>query len=663
MVLFIHSLAVRLPLLRRRGVGDGLTMYLLLWIGLATAIIESRDRCNSVTNREACERNSLSFRRGGSIIEGSKHLTISAYSATSDAMQLSIVLLFHLTNHITVQLHNTSVEHVRGASRYHNALFMDVRHHSVFYRMTHDTSYRHNREITLLTRAKRFVMPYNYLLFDGLYKSLAHGAQEWGVASSMHAHPLILSLDRASSIWQQFNRVAIDRTSVVFSYEATGHLSTQAYDYEGVTRLRCRQRHHSECFVQSGFEVNDIHYPRMRLYIDLNSHHSYLPTSLYFPWLEATGLKRHVLINVSIEQQRGLLHLNSLFRYELNTHSEDIVLGLDLVRLFSRVEYSYAADEFHLWHHPRHTHTESYTAITIFFDILVPVVLFMMGMWLISRNHQLYHFLILYSDVTLRHFFFSFKIVFVEMLAVVLAVTVVILSFVFANADAYHAFHNRNSAHYQRNILFTIIVLGNSLMLVVAFVGNLQPLKMAWRYYTRRADKRQNTLDTNSHDYAVLRGEYLSGEEKKLVRLPTSQVLVRNLALGVLLLSLLLMLLNFQTEEQRMFRFYVLFVALILMFYWTYYLYMMVLFAAPGVNFWTTNPLFTLFYIAELALYLLYMGWSVECIYADYFRGVNGLYAEPVLYGFVFILLALLAVVSIYIIAYRFEHYIKKHYW
>ena len=178
----------------------------------------------------------------------------------------------------------------------------------------------------------------------------------------------------------------------------------------------------------------------------------------------------------------------------------------------------------------------------------------------------------------------------------------------------------------QRMILFSILTFYHITILTLILIVTPQATQKAFQLL-RPKRKASTVTSIPDRDYEVVKGSYFDNDQRKLSKEWTINVIARNTCLIVLVMLSILMKINFSTEESYLYLLMLFFVSLI-------FLYFMVQHVSLGWLYWITfdrpRPPFSflLFIIGELLCLLLYIGWSIPCIYLDYFRAINSIYTD-----------------------------------
>lgn len=343
-----------------------------------------------------------------------------------------------------------------------------------------------------------------------------------GLTSSSSIYQAVLALDHYSSIWDQYNILSIDSNFVTFRYSLNGELTKTMNGYNGKTTIQCNtQYHHPEsidnrCIIDKIYQMSigrkggiqqvlssksaTLPY---RLIIDLHSSTNHLPTNLYFYMRSLPKKDQHLIFNLGRENllfnqqhehhmntdttikttlfsdisHNDLLHINSNFKYELNENNNDIIIGVDLLHIFPSIEFSIEKQQINLWYSiESYLNNDSHNAVAIFFSFMVLLCIIFYIYIIISTNHRhLFRSLIIYSQVVVTYYFFSFKQVFFEISILVFSFITLLITFVFTD----YVF----TTQFQRLLILFITILYHGICLIIVLINTPDVTLRAFSYY------------------------------------------------------------------------------------------------------------------------------------------------------------------------------------
>ena len=660
-----------------------LLLPLLLFIASAT-------RCRSFTHDPVCINkqgtasiHELSFNRVDMTTDVHRHLSVKLYASSTDSTTMYTMLLFHAPH----QIFNRSLGF--GPPLYHNALSIGGAVFPQFYKITKDSRLFQNNEIPLLAKAYQFMMPYTVINSQSYWLAILRntaatsnsGADldqmdvyDSGLVGGITAptYEATLSVAPGSSIWTNYNIMRITQYHVSMRYEPDGEVSNDVSGYSALTLMQCHGDGVHDCRINvSGITINDIAYNarRYRVAINLHSAANYLPVDLYYHITSLPQSSQSIRFYIA---GGASLILNSNFEYGLNAHDDDIIIGVDLLHYFPKVEYSIESGQLAVWYVAgSYVTAAQHDDVSITFSFVL--LLLLIGYWeyTTSENVRLYTFMIYYTRLTGRWFFFSFRQVFTEIGTLALSFILIILTFVFMDYNS--------SNRCQRAILLWILALYHFILLSIVLVITPETTRRAFIYYLRFDTKihvaaadpplRLRRLATRSADDSVpvdaefdqVKEAYIERDEAKLSKELTINVIARNTGLLMLLMIDMMMILNFGSDTSYLYLLLLFFVSLIFIVFIVYQLGLITLFFFTYPR-GATPTSFTVFYAGELACGAIFIAWSIPVIFLDYFRAINSIYSETFVVAFTLVLLTMLFLISCKGFYAKIDYIVRKRY-
>lgn len=588
--------------------------------------------------------------------------------------------------------------------RYHNALLIASHTYQQYYKITKDSRFQYNNEIPLIARGVNFMIPFSVVAqredwnritktsYTGsssgatldsvdMYDTIAMDASS-SSATSYHA---ILSLDRYSSIWDHYNVMTLTPYYMTLRYEASGLVTNTIGKYGGLTKLLCNNGQNASdddfngnndnlllsdrCVVSTterlivgdGTVYNRTAY---RLIIDLHSAANYLPVHLYFH-LQSLKNADQTLTFMDSSSPGHPLILNNNFNYKLNEYDNDIIIGVDLLHLFPKIELSMESGEINLWYfHTPHIHNDRQEAVSVTLTFIVILCLGCYLEFICNDPGSLFRQLIRYSGVTVKWFYFSIRQVLVEILISILALLIMLLNLAFSDFNT--------TCRFQRTTLFSILTLYHVIILAIVLKVTPNVTRQAFKYYFQRNKKpiviikpqvkvNQSVLTRNflglrageedsnrssivavltenDYDYEKVKDSYIEKDKNKLSKEETINVIARSTCMINLILLSIMMKLNFTSEESYLYLLMLFIAALIFLYYAAHY-------TTLGWLYWLSFtprkvPLsYLLFICGELICLVLYVTWSIPIIYMDYLHAINSIYTEAFIIAITFVLI------------------------
>jgi hypothetical protein len=505
---------------------------------------------------------------------------------------------------------------------------------------------------------------------DRLYE-LIQSTRLFGPSPSVGiAYDGVLLLDLYSGLWQEYNLAIFDRNTLRLRFalyqEADVIRLAEEREFHMHVRVECNMTiREDKCFVTGteidGLVIDQVHYPLLRLLIDLDSAYNLLPSDLFVRWSRQDESDANGPF-LNITWQNKTLQLNRQFRYAAH-ESNLVILGADLLHHFPYIIYSvpdarfdifaYAPDESNFDHH------ESIEIVLIFFNFLLLVCLFL---WGTSYNYLLSRYIIRYGRYARSFFPFAFKQVLYEIATILFALIIICTTCLIVGGDyADQAYHRRKQC-----LVFFILCQAGLLFLVV--VSHPESRKRAFRHYlsckhTGREEKPYwSTFSSivSIEDAEALYVDIVKSYHDPLVRVPTQTMIMRNLLFVSVNLSSLILLLNFYTATNDLCLLLMLLLSLAQLYYHVKYLAVGVLYLSLMVTprQWQAQRTLLLFMALELVALFLYVTFSYETIFVAYFDNVNSTYPRVVVDAYLLTFLTVTMYTSVLMVATVFDNYI-----
>lgn len=465
-------------------------------------------------------------------------------------------------------------------------------------------------------------------------------------------------------------------------------------------------------------EVNDRQYANYRVKVDFDSAVNYLPLDLYLVWQAAQSRReKHLRIKLyessAYNDGANVLHLNAKFQYEL-TDAEDIVLGRDLIHNFPRLEYAMdrmtGARAMNLWFHASDVDpSDMNTGVRIFFMFLLLATLFCLFIWGTISNYYLVKYVILLPHYARQYHLFAYKQMIFELLTLVVAALLWIFTLVFSDATTGN----------QQRLKYCLIALSayHALVLVIVMLLTPQVNEKIRNYFKKKkpeeeeptvipqkqvekrsmgarqlgatltpvgsgvATENYDEMDEAIEDVQdretreifqqikdreerrVMYSLFMPNYNDRLVRESTAQSLIRSLALIVLILTNLLLILNFSSAGNLVYLLFIVILSLTLVYYVIKYLMMGEAFLLlthrkekQVVHF----PGLLAFMVLEIVVLFLYLGFSFDATYMNYFMTINSIYSEAVVEVLAITLIGCLFVAGVYLVVYAAEWHAEE---
>ena len=554
---------------------------------------------------------------------------------------------------------------------------------------------------------------------DGIADKLAElvrSASLFGVGlTATVSYDGLLLLDEYSAIWNDYNVMVFSRSLLTFMYRVNGSLTptTKETDFNSQTYFACDTTFDSDqCLVMSppeGLEINGQLYPNYRVIVDLDASENLLPIDLFLRW-RATESRPVTPLSIKLGED-SLLHLNRKFEYTMH-QSNVIVLGIDVIHNFPRVEYSVTKKEFRLFFN-QHTTVETDTQYTIqvLFLFLNLALLFCLFVWGTSYNYNILNYMIMFGNYAKTAHFFAHKQVLIEGLTIFIVLVVTIVSLAVDDADpAWTAYESRKALFIA--FLFYHIVI--TLFIVIAYS---EPNRCALQhYFTRlynylylRNQKKAVLITPLSQPTNVISPQlrqrkpvplglnkeqdpvvavieplpygdaFIDIADRKLakrlhetvvgmyhdpvIQLYTPISIVRNLSFVTTLLIGLALLFNFYTPLNNIYLLLIVALSFAIIYFQVKYMAVSIVYLSlfyPGRmsrRERAANTWFIVFLVVETIMVVLYVILSYDSIYVTYFNTVNSTHSSATINAYIVSVIATLALLAVMSVTVAFDKY------
>lgn len=506
---------------------------------------------------------------------------------------------------------------------------------------------------------------YNDRMFD-----LIQSIRFLGIAgASDTTYDGVFLMDAYSAIWSQYNIAILTEYLLIFRYTVNGTLSTredtEVADYDGFTHLPCHVSFDSDrCLVTyQDFRVNNHSFPHYRIVIDFDSPQNFLPIDLYLMWQNKEEFN---LFAIQLDTENWL-YLNQHFQYELH-QSNIILLGVDVLHHFPRVEYSVTSRTLQLWYHSEHIfHHDKHETVKIlfvFFNTLLEIALFI---WVTSYNYRILHYIIDFPSFARLTHFFAFKQIWCEVLVIIVTLIVMPISlFVTQSGIAYHA-------RIKLFIGFLVYYLLLNLGLLLLYRKELfHTLKRLWA--KRRCVEIEcgqeilpyGELFTNLGDVKqveLLHKTVVATYHDTLIRLPTPLAIIHNLVFISNLLLTLALLFNFYTPKNNVYLLAIMLISAGIICFQVYCISIGILYLSLfqqcrlSTQDKRRNGWLIVFLVVQSVATLLYIIFSYHHIFLVYLHTINSTHSEISIEAGVKVLIGLVVLLAVFIVFTAFDKY------
>ena len=144
-----------------------------------------------------------------------------------------------------------------------------------------------------------------------------------------------------------------------------------------------------------------------------------------------------------------------------------------------------------------------------------------------------------------------------------------------------------------------------------------------------------------------------------IIKMDMRAVLIRNMCFIILILTTIALALNF-TIDNQIYRLYYLITSFLLVYYFAHYLYIILnlILNPPLIQKNEPIPLIILF-ILEFIIFILYIVFSFNSTFYDYFKIVNSIYSDTTITIFILCIMAMIIFLAIYRVKREIDSYIK----
>ncbi len=551
-------------------------------------------------------------------------ISVSLNGATQAATQLHTLLVFGDVG----EGRNRTTDH------YHNALILSPAKLQRFSKITAHSDFAPHRYISVIAKGHTFQLQYD----------LAHYAEQGIFGSGTPKYDAILRLDFLSSLWNEFDTLLFEKSQVSLSLGAADDDDRpQRQDYAGFYRLPCEHNHWHHCRVDlrrallNGEPVQGAD----ALIVDLDAPHNLLPHDLFMRW-KFEGMKE---LEFSMDTDRPLVRLNRKFQYRLNENSDKVVLGIDVVRYFQRVEYSLHRHRVVVWYSRLYADCDTYETHKQLVFWLISLVLTCISCWFCSPTYD-----VLRAVVKRRPTAdYPYQLVIVDLVTLTLAPILWIVVFVagdeWSNAFAGYS----HCVVLQRQLLIFSLGLYSFLLLALLMLGTRDLTWQTARHYYH-----------HFRSYFTSRGVDRAMVDREADPVSVKMVLFRNLAGHTLQVTNFMLIVNYVSEELPLYTIPLIVASLSLMFYYVKTLYSGAVYVARNGG-PRQEPLFTALGLLSAAVFIVYSVFATQVHYTDFFGQLNAVFHQYDVHTFsvefqCFILLV--ALLCVYIPLVR---YVRKH--
>lgn len=317
----------------------------------------------------------------------------------------------------------------------------------------------------------------------------------------------VLLLDDYSALWHEYNVARFEWRRLILEYRHNvANISTNTAPttirYDGQLSFACApDGEEDQCWVatgaggnRSGLLIDGHAWPHYRLVVNLDSPQNFLPVDLYFLWQQKLARGDTTPMVIALQPQPGdtsggdnNLYLHSRFQYSMH-ELPTVVLGIDLIHFFPCVEYSPETRAFQLWYFAAATGDGSNIQnIRVFFVFVNLVLLFCLYKWTGLYNYHVLKFVVYFEYRARKYFYFTYKQISYELTGIILALVVILCSFLVSSQTGSSTVFQYNGTDSQkRTILFAALLAYQTVAMFIIFVSDLASVRAYWHYYVKR---------------------------------------------------------------------------------------------------------------------------------------------------------------------------------
>lgn len=595
------------------------SLFVVVW---SWGTNQDATQCDSVFYPEGCFSDEIAFKR--------------LFFRKNLRKETSIYLRGHSPESILI---HTLVVFSDDVGHFHNSLVLNPRTLEKYDKILHYSEFQFNNEILAITKGREIlfqfsVAPWISPFFNG----------------SIH-YDAVLLLDYYSALWNEYNTWIIERSRLILKKVEPPWPSEQQEDFRGLFHLWCdRTKSLKKCHVKlpSSLFINDHEYFGYGLVLDPGRSDNLLPQELMVRW-QFHEEKEFLLVD---ENDKTILHINNQFQYELNTESDDIVLGVDFVHWFQKVEHNVEAGYYKLYFsHVYHTHDKFQLQAWIISIFIGTIIYGVIHFWMTSPNYNILQALLEKKP----YFLFPLRLVSCEFLSIVIAIILWIMTLAFSEDVDHTTFHYSHSDHKRRRVLFLVFSVYHVVLNLVFLLWNWNLTKATFLYYYANAQYyRMSEEDRKSDpDYTDL-VRMVNIEEAKI---HPRYVIVRNILINTIAATNLLLILNYLSEHMRVYFIIMTLVSLIMVYYYTKMLIIgflfMFIYANPSFkDLWRKYHNFVILFWINFIVYALFVAFSMPTTYYSLLNELNSMYSDVILWVFTTFLLLAVLTLPLYVVFY-----------
>lgn len=538
-----------------------------------------QNQCDPFFSPEACDRKSIAFKR--QVFYNGDHREMSVYMRAHSSESIIIHCLLIFSDDIYY---------------FHNTLRFSPTKVSKYEKILRRSDFPFNNELLVITKGFETLLQYDVALLPSYVEN---------------DYDAILSLDYFASLWNEYNTFIIERSRLTLRMiEPDQWNNNDKEDFMGFYKVWCdRAISLKYCHVNlssNQMSINDELYNNYSLVINTQSNVNLLPPDLFVYW--QFGAHKNLKISVGDEM---IIELNTQFNYGINEQSSDIVLGVDIFHYFQKVEYGIEAGYYKLFYTTVYNDNDAYALHKLLITIFIGTILSTLFYWIMSPNYDIWYNL-LKGDTTFQY---PVRQVSFEILNIVVAFVLWIMTVVFTPTLTSSAFDYYNSYHKQRMLLYIALSVFNTILLTLYLIS-----------------QRVLTLSTIQYCYTYATTWKECDKTTRTVTAPS--VIVRNIAILVIMACNLSFILNYLSEEKLIYAFPLVILALAIIFYYTKYIMISLIYIII-YNKASSQARFIFLTLANIMAFSFFLVFSMQTIFMAFFNEVNSMYSESLLWDFI----------------------------
>lgn len=628
-------------------------------------------------------------------------------------------------------LMHSEIRFYTNISTYHNSLLIDEKHINKFRKVTRESPVEYGNSMTMIMKSQKKIFAYNMVqnIRSNIYTSTDNnkpyyydltsgalgglfGGSAMSLGMSSVSYDGVLLLDKYSSIWDTYNTVIFGRNHMTLKYHDIGSggddidgdgdddgIFDGVEDFSRLIHINCKENVlMAPCDVilptPSSPIINDITYPGVRVLIDFNSAFNYLPIELYAKWVETS---RNLVVQLA---NSTTLPLNNKFQFMMHEESV-VILGVDVIHHFPKIAYSQGLDNrIRIWYYYSIEESfDTHQTVSIIFTFINAVIFICLFIGGTTYNYYILEYIVDFEIISKGGHFFAQKQVFIELLSIIIAITLWLVTLIFSWNSNYFNLLTYSSAYGdRRKVIFFLYSFYQTVVCLIIVCTERLVFKKALEIYTPRlygllfnlpsqeisaseARERLNEiarkkeynrevdkpgtleeldiqiygstvfLSVPSFNRKRLYNRVIKHYHDPVMKTPTDMVIMRNLKLILLILSNLMLTFNYQSDYNNIYLVLVVLMTTASMYYTLKYLCIVTIFMTKFLDNDAAikqNKTLFVYTLCEIVVFIGFTVLSFNPVYLVYFNAINTGYSKTTITVFTLLFLTVVAIYAIY---------------